>query len=151
MAGLLQELLDAGGSQFGIEVLVRGIESGDITDSLDDAIGKTKLQKKVSIKDIKQYIADEKLTLSVEEYQEAGICKAGTVTSGTGGRSKGPVMFMLNADGKEVFPNLYFKGGGKISEEQKAFRAEFNTLQEKYCTVKEAVVAEVTDKKPSKK
>ena len=144
MAGLLQELLDAGGSQFGIEVLAKGIESGDITDSLDEAIAKTKLQKKVGIKETKQYIADGLLTKTVEEYQEAGIAKKGTVTSGRG-RSKGPVMFMLNADGKETFPNMYFKGGGKLSEKQEALRAEFKTLVEKYCTL------QVADKKPSKK
>jgi len=137
MSGLMQELLDAGGSQFGIEVLVRGIETGDISDSLDVAIGKTKLQKKVAIKDIKQYIADELLTLTVEEYQKNGICKAGSVGGGAG-RQVGPKMFMLNEDGKSVYPNLYFKGGGKVSDEQKAFRAEFATLMEKYCTVEEA-------------
>jgi hypothetical protein len=150
MAGLLQELLDAGGSQFGIEVLVRGIETGDISDSLDVAIGKTKLQKKVDIKAIKQYIADGLLGLSIEEYQEAGICKQGSIGGGTGGRQSGPKMFMLNADGKVIYPNLYFKGGGVASDEQKAFRAEFKTLMEKYCTVEEAPVAEKTDKKSKK-
>jgi len=151
MAGLLQELLDAGGSQFGIEVLVRGIQSGDISDSLDVAISKTKLQKKVAIKDIKQYIADGLLTKTVEEYQEDGVCKAGNVGGGgTGGRQSGPKMFMLNADGKQVFPNLYFKGGGSASDEQKAFRAEFNALMEKYCTVEEAPVADAPAKKSKK-
>ena len=148
MAGLLQELLDAGGSQFGIEVLVRGIETGDISDSLDVAISKTKLQKKVSIKDVKQYISDELLTKTVEEYQEDGICKAGSVGGEGSGRTKGPKMFMLNADGQNVYPNLYFKGGGKVSDEQKAFRADFATLLEKYCTVEEPSVA---DKSSSKK
>ena len=149
MAGLLQELLDAGGSQFGIDVLIRGIESGDISDSLDVAIPKTKLQKKVDIKVIKQLIADKKLTLSIEEYQENGICKAGSVGGGTGGRQSGPKMFMLNADGKQIFPNLYFKGGGIASDEQKAFRAEFKTLMEKYCTIEEALETG-TDKKYKK-
>jgi len=150
MSGLLQELLDAGGSQFGVEVLVRGIETGDISDSLDVAIGKTKLQKKVAIKDIKQYIADELLTQTVEEYQKAGICKAGTVGGDGAGRSKGPKMFMLNADKGHVYPNLYFKGGGVASDEQKAFRAEFKTLMEKYCKLEEAPVAEAPAKSSKK-
>ena len=90
------------------------------------------------------------MTKTVEEYQEDGICKAGNVGGGTGGRQSGPKMFMLNADGKQVFPNLYFKGGGVASDEQKAFRAEFQTLMEKYCTVEEASVAEAPAKKSKK-
>lgn len=150
MAGLLQQLLDAGGSQFGIDVLVAGIQSGDISDSLDVAIGKTKLNKKAGISLVRSLIADGLLAGTIEEYQASGVCKAGIVGTGSRGRSAGPAVFMLNADGKHVYAKLHFQGGGKVSPEQVEFRNKFNALVAEYGTVEVAEATPTTAPKSKK-
>ena len=134
---VIQQMLDTGRSQFGIEVLEKSILSGDISDSLDSAIGKTKLQKKIPIKMCKRLIKDGLLKKTVEEYQEAGICRAGPVGSGKSGRKKGPAFYCLNEEGKKVYPKLYFKGGGTQSEVQKEIREELTKILESKCLVEQ--------------
>ena len=68
-------------------------------------------------------------TKTVKEMQEEGLVST---------RSRNTARYMKTADGKWVSPQLYFQGrkGSEPSKKMVAFRTEFNTLINKYCTSK---------------
>lgn len=89
-----------------------------------------------------------RLTISeVDKLKEAGILDDESVTEmqdrglvGSRKRRKAPP-YMVNKDGNNVYPQLYFKGHAKgtDSNEMVTFRKEFNELIEKHTIVKKGV------------
>ena len=142
----IQEMLNDGTATFTAEVIEKAHKAGELIDTFDEALGKTKLPKMIPIKEAKRLVEEGLTTRTVLELQEAKLVKAGTVGGG-GRRSAGPAYGIENGDEepKRVYPRLYFEGGGKQGDAQKAFKADFEKLCAKHCTLD----AETAEEAPS--